>query len=208
MLSLELSAFDSLAGPHHRCHGTVQAVRGGRKADFHVILYDENGDLIGQAQLLGYPRWSEPLIALVARCIAKVLEGAPSLSRSAFRYASLDIRLNREQVLEVGTQLRDGKAYCEGWPIEMPTNEPAGPWQLLCWALAYVQWGTAEIPAIPAAVDPPVYYHDGTTYCRLGDLPDEARCFCGRWLWGQAVPTVPGVDDACFSLDMARFLGK
>jgi hypothetical protein len=205
MLSLEVSAFDSLAGPHYRYSGAIRTMRGGRRADFHVVLHDENDEVIGEAQLLGYPRWSEPLPALVARCIAKVLEGAPHLARPTIRHASLDIRLNNQLLHECSAQMRDGKPYADGWPMELPEMPPS-PWEIMCWRLAYDEWGKSKIPPFPPAVKPPVYYFGGLTFCRLSDLSDEARSFCERWLWGHDRPTVPYIDDAVYEADMTRSL--
>jgi hypothetical protein len=50
-------------------------------------------------------------------------------------------------------------------------------------------------------------YHDGeVAYCRSSDLPDEARPVFERWIFGQTTPVVPGIRDACYPSDMARFL--
>ena len=212
-LNLEIGAFDSLAGPYHRCRGTITTLRGGRRADFEVILHDESGEPVARGQLLAYPRWSEELAAFVARCLAKALESRPKLACNPIRIATVEVRLADALLLETSIQLRGGRAFVEGCPIEAPTLakvapwEPPPLWQLAAWALAYREWATCEIAPLPALVEPPVYYHGGLTYCRLSDLPWEARRHCERWLFGQAVPEVPGVLDAIFASDMARYLG-
>jgi hypothetical protein len=208
MLHLELSAFESLAGPHYQYKGIIGNIRGGRQADYFVALKDEEDRVVASAQLLGYPRWAEPLTGFVARCIAQALQAEPQLARPVVRLATLNILLNRTHLREVHAGLHDGVPHSSGYQLDVTAvDTPPTLWQLVQWSLAFDAWGTVQMPPVPAPLAPPGYYHDGVTYCRTSDLPIEARVKIEGWLWGQTMPVIPGVQDACYQSDMERFLG-
>jgi len=208
MLHLELSAFESLAGPHYRYKGIIGNIRGGRQADYVVALRNGEDQVVATAQLLSYPRWAEPLTGFVARCIAQALLVEPQLARPVVRLASLNISLNRRHLREVHAGQHNGVLHSNGCELDAPASDtPPTLWQLMQWSLAFDAWGTVQMPPIPAPLSPLVYYHDGVTYCRTSDLPGEARARIEGWLWGQTMPVIPDVPDACYQSDMERFLG-
>lgn len=207
MLHLELNAFESLAGPFFRYKGTIECLRGGKRGDFRIALSDERGEPVAQGQLLSYPRWTESLEAFVARCLQSALQASPFLPRPALRVATLTVHLNRQCLQE----------YQAAWPQDwVPPGASAElaeeggyptAWELIQRRLAFLAWGSDETPSMPAAVEPRVYYAAGVEYCRLSDLPLDARLQCERWMWGLSMPRIAGVEDACYAADMARFLG-
>ena len=212
-LTLDLFAFDSVGGPLYRCRGEIHVSRGGRLADFDIALSDENDKQVAGAQLLGYPRWSESLTAFLARCLAKALQGRPTLACPVVRFVSLDVRLGTQLLAEHCVHLEGGQLFVDGCTVELPENlagkpgEPQPLWQLMSWGLAYSQWGKVEVPATPGPIQARLYYHEGRMYCRTSDLPGEAQLACERWLFGQATPQVPDIPDAIFAEDLQRFLG-
>lgn len=212
-LALELSAFNSLGGPHYRCRGEIAVLRGGRCADFGITLRDENDEPVAMAQLLAYPRWSEILEAFVARCVCKALDTRPVFARQVVRVVSLDVILAGETIRQFSATVPRGRLLVDGCPVLLPggpaclQQEPLPLWQLIGLGLSFHAWGTVEVPGLPPVVDPRVRYHNGQTYCRLSDLPSEAQSLCERWLFGQPTPKVPDVEDAIFAQDMQRFLG-
>lgn len=188
-------------------HGTIKCLAGGRLADFAITLARADGDQAVQAVLRGYPRWSEPLTGLVARCLALVADESETPSPNHLRLATLSITLERCQLAEA--HLIPEHASTSEDCLRPPTQRRSSIslWSLMQKQLADEVWGMTDVPPLPEPVSVPVYQHGAMAYCRARDLPHEARVVFDRWRFGRARPDIPGVGDAVHVSDVEAFLG-
>jgi hypothetical protein len=68
----------------------------------------------------------------------------------------------------------------------------------------YPRW--SDLPEVPPPVCPMVYERGKIRFCRISDLPLEARHVFQSKRTGSTVPFVPGVEDAFFAWDVQEFL--
>lgn len=148
MLNLELNAFESIAGPHYRNYGAIGNIGGARLSHYEIVLDQGDGTLVGQAQLLCYARWSEPVTGLVARCLARALF-EPRLARPLFRLATLHIALNSRPLKQLHARIEGGKLDADGYVVEVPASELPPPlWRVVQWSCAMDAWGTVDTPPL------------------------------------------------------------
>ncbi|MDL1907791.1 hypothetical protein FBR03_10115 [Betaproteobacteria bacterium PRO1] len=207
-ISLELRAF--VSSPRRllvRRRGTIKCLAGGRVADFAITLDPSGDDQAIQAVLPGYPRWSEPLVALVARCLELVACKSVTRIPTGLRLAALSVTLDRCDLAEIHL-LPDAESMSECASLT-PTNTPASIslWSVMQRRLAYEAWGTTEAPPLPAPVSIPVYRHGAIRYCRARDLPYAARSVFAQWAFGRERPDIAEVEDAVHARDISAFLG-
>ena len=74
MLELKLFCYKSISNSHHRLSGTVKVLSGGPLVTYETELRDHHGASVARGQLQHHPRWSEPLVALLARCLNAALK--------------------------------------------------------------------------------------------------------------------------------------
>lgn len=190
-----------------RRRGTIRCLAGGRVADFAITLDPSGGEQTIQAVLHGYPRWSEPLVALVARCLELVAGKSVARIPTGLRLAALSITLDWCELAEIC--LVPDPESTSGIGPWTPTNTTASIslWSLMQRRLSYEAWGMTEVPPLPAPVSVPVYQHGAIPYCRTRDLPDDARIVFARWAFGRARPDIAEVEDAVHVTDVSAFLG-
>lgn len=183
---------------------------GGRWANFRVELRESDGvppGLLRIGVLQCYPRWTEPLEALVARCINQALQSHPERQYFPFRLITVRTTFHDAVVSEVAVTHAEGRLFVGAFEIESPSSSPLpGPWGCATLRLAYEVWGTSEIPPVPTLEPVPIHRYDSVKYCRVSELPLAAQACFRRWSFGRVVPKVPGVDDAVLASDVSAFL--
>jgi len=117
----------------------------------------------------------------------------------------LQIDLNRTHLQRVQWALRDGTLLVDGLSVRTPSG--ASHWQVAQWALCIQQTEGILMPPMPAPLRPPILLHDGVPYCRLSDVPEEARHAYRKRHALSTCPLVPGCADACYPWDLHGFLG-
>lgn len=209
MLELELFCFRPVSGQYFRLRGTTSVVSGGRVVTYATTLLDYHGVQFAHGVLRDHPRWSEPLIGVLARCLEASLEGRELVRWFDYRHATLNVRLRGQLVIH-DVACADRVALERGrddLPTPFDTSAPQNVWDVARLACASLAWGELSIPRMPEPLQLPVYDHEGTRYCRSSDLPDEACVAFDRCSFGASRPSVPGVLDAAFEWDMQHFLG-
>lgn len=180
---------------------------GGRVADVAVTLDRSDGRRAIQAILRGYPRWSEPLTGLVARCLGLVADESDISIQNDLRLATLSISLERWVLAEVHLIPEHG-ATSESGPLQPIRGQSSiSLWSLVQRRLAHETRGMPEVPPLPAPIRIPVYHHGAIPYCRTRDLPADARVVFAQWAFGRKRPVIPKVEDAVHASDLEAFLG-
>ena len=175
-------------------------------ADYDCELVLEAGKPPVKAQLVNYPRFAEPLALFVARAIEQVLAHRRDVCLTAPQgHGALQIDLNRTHLQRVQWALRDGTLLVDGLSVRTPPGAPH--WQVAQFALCLQQTGGILMPPTPAPLRPPILLHDGVPYCRLSDVPEEARQAYRKRHALSTCPLVPGCADACYPWDLHGFLG-
>ena len=206
-LELERFCYSSILGAHYRLQGTIAAVSGGRSVSYVTKLRNQHGEPVARGELQDHPRWSEPLIAVVARCLNSALEDRLD-PWFAFQHATLDVALRGQRIANLA-------CVSQLWPTcsreQLPSlfdaAAPPNAWAIACLACTASAWQQLSMPPMPKPLHVPVYEYAGIRYCRAADLPDEARETFDRWAFGASTPAVPGVPDAVFEWDVQHFLG-
>lgn len=208
MLELQLFCFGSIAGPHYHLCGTIAPVSGGRLVTYATELCDHHGERVAQGQLQDHPRWSEPLVGIVARCLDSALQGCHLDRWFDYGHASLDIALNGRRINYLACVEQPWLTLSrENAPQQFDGTAQPNPWSVASLACAAAAWKQNSLPPMPEPQQMSVYDHEGTRYCRTADLPQEARALLESWSFGASRPAVPGVPDAVFEWDMRHFLG-
>ena len=176
-LHLEISAFNEIFGLRFRATGAIRALRGGRTSDYAIELFDTQGRPFASAQLLEYARLAESYEALVARCLHLALTVAKPQEPIRYRLATLGVRLGSEFMFELHSRPSRPSRDDDGVNrLEHLHDENVGRlWQGIAWEAASYAFGAIDIPQLPPFLEPPVRYHAGISYCRLSDLPADAR---------------------------------
>ena len=207
---LILTLFPSTPGAHDALpplRGTICRTRlAAGLADYLCELQDEHGVRLAMVPLLDYPRFAEPVALFAARAIDRVIAQCAVLNAAApvFR-ASLEIHLNRTFLHRVEWMRENGALHVGKAAVRTPAEAPL--WRIAQWALCAEQTGGIEMPPMPAAVRPAVYMHEGVPYCRLRDVPEEARQAYRKRHALSTCPLVPDCPDACYPWDLHGFLG-
>lgn len=202
-LELELLIVGRIRRGLNRYRGTIRCVQGGRTSAYAVQLYGLNEELVSEGVLQGHPRWSEPLTGLLARCIA-VAEPAHASPIEPWRVVTLVVRQRRRLLMEVQAINEDGLELQPG--LQRKVAQSA--WQVMRWQLANDAWDQTEPPPMPEPLHVPVYSDGVTLYCRIIDLPSEARARFEEWSIGRPVPSIRHVDDAAFPDDIDAYFGR
>lgn len=190
-----------------RCRGNIRCLAGGRTADYAITLDPSGEDQAIQAVLPGYPRWSEPLVALVARCLELVAGKSVTRIPTGLRLAALSITLDRCDLAEIHLVPDPESTSENAWWTPASTPASISLWSVMQRRLAYEAWGMTEAPPLPAPVSVPVYRHGAIRYCRARDLPYAARSVFAQWAFGRARPDIAEVEDAVHVRDVSAFLG-
>lgn len=166
--------------------GWVTVDRHSPVATYTLCTAAQDGSLI-EADL-EYSRWSEPAVALVARCYA--LLPAPSLLVGLESTGFLGVALSFGRAPGVRQPIE--RAYCweyqsrvvVDWhdgaePAETVTSASVGATDVSCvllQTLTLEAWHTDAIPPVPPPLsDIPVVTHNGRRGVRLAGVPRHAR---------------------------------
>lgn len=218
MLQVKLKCHLGQTGPIALHVADIANIAGGRLATYGVRLRQLHPTLqtdttgrppAWQATLCAYPRWNEPVNALVARCLATVQEHPDVLARtwSTFDHISIAVFLNVSLLTVTKSEVSAGLLLDGATVLEAPRlSAGCSPWLAAQYRLSHVVWGSTDMPPVPPATDPPVYEKEGQRYCRIKDLPPEAAAVYARHRMGSTTPCISGVDDAVYVHDIVRFL--
>jgi hypothetical protein len=209
MLELKLFCFREISGPHYRLRGTITALSGGRFVTYVAELFDHHGQLFARGLLRDHPRWSEPLTAIVARCLDAALAGLDLARWFDYERATLGVSLHGQVLINDLNCSRELEQVLgdDSQPKLFDSPTPPNVWEVVRLACAADAWGEPYVPRMPEPLQPAVYQHEGVRYCRSSELPDEAQWALDRCAFGQHRPLVAGVPDAVFESEMNHFLG-
>lgn len=202
-MELELRIVNRIARGLDRYKGSIRCIGSGPTSDYEVQLCGRNDDVVGEGVLRGHPRWAERLTGLLARCIA-VAEPEHTLPIGEWRVATLIVRRRGRFLMEMHATSGDAlESTFDSRPI------PVKPvWQLMRWRLADDAWSQSDPPRMPEPIRLAVYRDGTTSYCRVSDLPPEARGRFDEWSIGRLAPPVPHVDDVAFPDDIDAYFGR
>lgn len=180
--------------------GLIAAASEGDAPDYQVSLLNERLRPCARALLPRYPRWAEPVTALLARALDVALRARPDclprLGITSAELAVVDSRTQQpvERVL-FGAAPRGARHEV---PFSQPDYEAENPWQVMRWACAHQAFGSQVIPPLPPKLRPPIYESGGMLYCRTSDFPLAARVTFERLQSRLSRPFVPSVPDAVY----------
>ena len=188
--------------------GLIAAASDGEVPDYHVSLLSEQLRPCARGLLAQYPRWAEPVTALVARALDVAIRARPhDLPRFAItsgELAVIDSTTHRHV-----ERIRFGPVSVDpgySLPSLGEACELESPWQVMRWTCAQQAFGSQEIPPLPPKLRPPIYQAEGLTYCRTSDFPLEARVTFERLQSRLSRPFVPSVPDAVFPWWVEAFI--
>jgi hypothetical protein len=185
-----------------------------------VSGYQADFDGRDSVLLRDYPRWSESVRALVARCIAI---GSPSaaVTLAPDRWSAVQICIGIRgggrgnlrpiamvqmaagiEYLEIGWVEGRLSGFCDSIPIR---NNCTDAWQLVQLALSVSVFGSDYIPEV-RPLDVKFYSHGNIPYVRTSELPEPVRSAFEARQARSARPVISGAADACYSWDWDDFL--
>lgn len=170
--------------------------------------------------LLNYPRWSEPILGLVARCLTICRERIES-EQLAIQIEKLicttslvphgvgpartleTLAVERSNALFSARSVDEsGKRRCQ--TFASATSSPA---TLLVEAICWMLWRVPELPLVPTALEVPIH-RGAVAYVRLADIPDWARSAFVRFAGRRRNPVISGEAGEIFhARDWQAFLG-
>jgi len=166
----------------------ISNIRGGCIADYAILGADVTRKELCRCQLLSYPRWSEPISALVARSIDLVKANLPhevdpgDVAGARVRISIVPVgivhrtRTLAELTLVVAKRRASVTLAEEPLPVvdrdfQLSSANP-DPLQLLVESFSQVAWRCSELPATPLrAPEPPRFAHGVRSYIRSRDIP-------------------------------------
>ena len=167
-----------------------------------------------------YPRWCEPIMGLVARCLAlsspQAGDGLPrswermevkiALRPGGRGYRLLDtVELSRDsEGLHASTIPATGAAQLMRGIA--PRANYTDPWDLAEHALRLTAFGKDELPS-PRELDVPFRRQENLSFVCTRDIPEPARSVFEERMKHSARPVIPGFADAVYSWDWLDFLG-
>jgi hypothetical protein len=148
--------------------------------------------------LAAIPRWSEPVLGFVARCLASVDFASDLIRVQQFASATLSVVDARRGMRKIG----EATARPGG------SEDQLNPWQLVRDACLVDTYGCNVLPPTPTPLEPPVRLHESVPYCRLSDLPEDAN-FAANWVFKRAERLrVGNLTDAVTPQQMHAFLSN
>lgn len=208
----------------------IGRIRGGSIGDYVVIERDNDGSVRTEGEFLQYPRWSEHVSGLAARCAhslwyQEAAQRSPTAPADAYiESAEIDIGLGSQKTgfrkpIERIEYVRIGfapriRVAREHWPAyewPAPDRLPSSTRLALVQLLALAAWGDDDIPDMPAPFDVPI--HRGARYSVVcfGDIPEPARRSFELWMSGKTCPVLSEMGhrayDCAYLWDWKSFLG-
>lgn len=143
---------------------------------------------MASAELMDYPRWSEPVGGLVARAMSVLWS---HLSHEAAEFTEGTLRCETELVSRgvaaprliadwvaarqggcIRVEARDeygGQAHCES------AVAPSSDWRFIALAAqCMATWSAPNLPQYPKSLEIPIRTENGTPYVRGADIPEPA----------------------------------
>ena len=186
-------------------------------------FYFDGRTALEGALLRHYPRWCEPVGALVARCIdlsapeSRSQDGLPD----GWDCMELDIalrpggRIRGRRILSTTRVSHDRNGLqVEIADAENDTRTIVGvtlregyrdEWELAAHALRMATFGIDELPA-PKELDVPLRHEDKFAFVCFRDIPEPARSEFERRMRGSGAPWIEGFPDAVYAWDWLDFL--
>ncbi len=197
MFLLRISLFDRERVLLRDFRGLITSATNELQTDFYTALAVHEGGRAAEGLLIGAARWSEPVLSFVARCIDAVELGGdlalPPYSNGLFSV----------------TDVRRGMREVAGFDfVPEPRHDDVATvqrlWRNIRDRCLIKDTGTVTLPPLPSPLAPPVYDAPGGSYCRLADLPIDART-AAAWVLPRR-GNVTGVPDAVLPAAMHAFL--
>lgn len=200
----------------------IGRIRGGTVADYLTRECSTEGGVIAEARLEAYPRWTEHVSGLAARCAHLLWHSSesghvahPSAELGIVKAARIDIgfgsqrhgmRRSLERIEYVRTgfapRIRVAREHWPAYEYPAPAKLAADTGAIVA-LLALATWSTTDIAELPSPLAVPVRSEgDGPPVVRLVDIPEPARTAFDRRLQGATVPS----PDNAYAWDWIRFI--
>lgn len=206
----------------HRITIDIESANRLALADFVVRERDEAKGIRAEIVLTGYPRWSEPRTALVARAMAALPKASTeddSVQDVTRIHAETKcIGTDGSARLIFGWLLRDsgvGNHLIERWDecsisdsmvVETRTGRDSSVLERILEGQCLAVWGEPELRHWPAPLSVPVRTKDAVEYVLSSDMPDYARYIFNDRMRGSPQPVLAGEGPCYFSRDWQAFL--
>lgn len=189
----------------------IHAADGAAKRDLRGLIVSGDNELVSrfycglqiqqhqfsEGLLHAAPRWAEPVLGFVARCIDAVeFESSLPPPLSTVQLRVIDARRGMREIAQVSARLIGGEGA-------------SNPWHLVRDQCLEEAFGQAVVPSLPPPLNPPVLVEAGRSYCRLADLPADAR-LAANWVFRREdrLALAGGVKDAVSPEQMNAFLSN
>lgn len=217
MLKIDIIWETGTAERHER---TVRIgnISGGSIAHYAVEVVDGT-QVSAIHEFLNYPRWSEPLLAFVARASESVT-GAfnlPPMAPVARVVCTVNIvphgvvgRARQLAEVTVTKGARNWSLSCVEQDAR-PRRQTFVPQaqkalNLLIEALCRLVWREPHLPEVPEPLVIPEHVHGRVRYVRMADVPVWVAPHFSRFMRHRVRPEVPGETDVAYLRDWRMFL--
>jgi len=210
--------WETLASERHQRTVRIGNISGGAVAHYAVEVIHCK-DVSAIHEFLNYPRWSEPLLAFVARAIESVAGALnlPPMGPLASVVCTVNIvphgvgkgRQLAEVTAEKGTRawLLRCKEQDAQHRRQTFVPEARSALGLLIEALSRLVWREPCLPQMPEPLTIPQHAHAGVGYVRMADVPIWVAPTFTRFMRNRVRPAVPGETDVAYARDWRMFLG-
>ena len=203
----------------------VGRVRGGVIADYKAVLVDEAvGEELATADIMEYPRWSEPVAGLIARALHRCTSsGGPIQLRTVQPVRTLQLKIgllpggrgSRRELLQLTGDFRTTRTPVLGcdeergglWDtkdLPIGSHDPLG---IAVQALSQWLWDTPQPHGWPKPLSVPVRHFGDIAYVRLRDIAEPAQSAFRIRMNGATAPVIDGDPDVAYVSDWEIFLG-
>ena len=203
MFVLNLTFSEWQTGRPKSLRGLIACASDGEAPDYWVSL-GGSGQPFRRAMLKAYPRWAEPVRAFVARAIEAVelADGNDDVGFNVPLECVVEDWRTKGlvDVISVGADAPRARLFSDNRPRFVD------PWSMVRRHCAFQAFGGQRIPMAPEGVRLRLYQDAGGAYCRLSDLPHEARAVAERAIGAPSRMFVPAIPDAVQPWAVAAFL--
>lgn len=200
----------------------VGRISGGAIAGYIARESSYDDGVRAEARLTGYPRWTEPERALVARAMGALWVSRPRLPIREFE-AITEIRTETYLYSGMRTprllhswclEVRDAESGLLNSQVGQSVSDertvqlrPYAYWrELVLQGQCLASWNELTLPPWPERLQIPIYRTGCISYVRAHDLPQLARGEFRRRMAHSRRPWLPKVPDAYFAEDWLDFL--
>ena len=167
----------------------IRNVGGGRLADYAIEAYGHRDVLLCRTEFRRYPRWAEPVSALVARtfrCVSTALPAfyggrarvVAAIARTSLvpcgqwarakRLASMSLTVNKNEFVTARVDESPLPVIRRSFRHRAADTDPL---QLLMRVVARALWRRDELAPAPGVPQLPTFTAGSRTYIRLSDIP-------------------------------------